>query len=62
MKSITVGVKVPQPRDEVFAFLDVLANHEPFTDHVLVDWSFDGPQAGVGAKARMRANVRGPRQ
>ena len=62
MKSIIVGVKVPQERHEVFAFLDVLANHEPFTDHVLVDWSFDGPRAGVGAKARMRANVRGPKQ
>jgi hypothetical protein len=60
MRSITAGVKVPQPRDEVFAFLDVLANHESFTDHLLIDWSFDGPRAGVGARARTRANVRGP--
>jgi hypothetical protein len=38
---------------------DVHANHAQFTDHTLVDWSFDGPVAGVGGKARMRANVPG---
>jgi hypothetical protein len=37
-----------------------MANHEPFTDHMLVDWSYDGPPTGVGARARMRANAPGP--
>jgi hypothetical protein len=37
----------------------VLANHEQFTDRMLVDWSVDGPAAGVGGKARMRANAPG---
>lgn len=54
MKPIRVSVDVDRPREEVYAFLDVLANHEPFTDHMLVDWSYDGPPAGVGARARMR--------
>jgi hypothetical protein len=61
MKPITVSVQVDRRREEVFAFLDVLANHEPFTDHMLVDWSYSGPAAGVGAKAHMRANVPGPK-
>jgi hypothetical protein len=59
MKPISVSVRVDRPREEVFAFLDVLANHEQFTDHMLIDWSFDGPAAGVGGKARERANMPG---
>ena len=61
MKPIEVSVQVDQPREEVFAFLDVMANHEPFTNHMLVDWSYSGPASGIGAKARMRANVPGPK-
>jgi Polyketide cyclase / dehydrase and lipid transport len=61
MKPISVSVRVDRPREEVFAFLDVLANHPPFTDHMLVDWSFSGPPAGVGAKARMHAALPGPK-
>jgi hypothetical protein len=60
MKPIKVGTKIPKPREEVYAFLDVLGNHEPFTNHMLVDWSLSGPATGVGAKARMRANAPGP--
>lgn len=59
MKPITVSVRVNRPREEVFAFLDVLANHASFTDHMLVGWSFEGPPAGVGAKGRMRAKGAG---
>jgi hypothetical protein len=59
MKPVNVSVRVDRPREDVFAFLDVLANHEQFTDHMLIDWSFDGPAAGVGGKARMRANFPG---
>ena len=62
MKPIVVSTHIDRPREEVFAFLDVLANHVQFTDHMLVDWSFSGPAAGVGAKARMRANAPGPKQ
>ncbi len=59
MKPVTASVRIERPREDVFSFLDVLANHAQFTDHMLVDWSLDGPAAGVGGKARMRANVPG---
>ena len=61
MKPIVVATTTDRPREEVYEFLDVLANHEPFTDHMLVDWTYEGPAAGVGAKARMRANLPGPK-
>ena len=54
MKPVTVSVTVPDSREEVYDFLDVLANHEPFTNHMLVDWHYSGPRSGVGARARMR--------
>jgi hypothetical protein len=54
MKPVTVSITVPTGRDEVYGFLDVPANHEPFTNHMLVDWSYSGPPSGVGARARMR--------
>jgi len=60
MKPVTASVEVPQPREEVFDFLDVLANHEQFTDHFLVDWNLSGPSAGVGAHARMKVKSPGP--
>jgi hypothetical protein len=59
---ITVSIDVPQARDEVFAFLDVMANHEPFTNHMLVDWSYDGPATGVGAKARVHSKAGGRKE
>jgi hypothetical protein len=52
-KPVSVSIDLPQPRPAVFAFLDVMANHEPFTNHMLVDWSYAGPPSGVGSKATM---------
>lgn len=57
MKPATVSIDVPQPAEEVYDFLDVLANHEAFLDHFLVDWKFSGPARGVGAKAEARASA-----
>jgi uncharacterized protein YndB with AHSA1/START domain len=57
VKPVTVSVEVPQPREEVFEFLNVLANHASFLDHMLTDWKFSGPRGGVGAKAEAKANV-----
>jgi len=54
MRPVTVSIDVPQSRENVYAYLDVLAAHEAFTDHMLVDWHCSGPTAGVGARARMR--------
>ena len=48
---IIASVDVAQSRDDVYAFLDVMANHEQFTDHMLVDWQLSGPPTGVGSKA-----------
>jgi hypothetical protein len=59
MKPVSVSVDVPQSREEIYDYLDVLGNHRRFTDHFLVDWSLAGPERGVGARARMR--VKGPR-
>src|SRR3954452_21416963 len=39
VQPIVVTTSSAHPREEVFAFLDVMANHEPFTNHMLVDWS-----------------------
>ncbi len=52
---VTVAIDVPQNRSDVYAFLDVMANHERFTDHMLVDWDCSGPPAGVGSKAQVTA-------
>jgi polyketide cyclase/dehydrase/lipid transport protein len=59
MRPVTVSITVPNGREEVYDFLDVLANHEPFTDHMLVDWHYSGPARGLGARARMRLKRRG---
>jgi Polyketide cyclase / dehydrase and lipid transport len=57
VKPVTVSVSVAQSPERVYDFLDVLANHEGFLDHFLVDWSFSGPERGVGARAEARANA-----
>ena len=56
-KPVTASIDVRQPRPVVFDFLDVMANHEPFTDHMLVDWEYSGPPRGVGSKARVRSQA-----
>ena len=58
MEPVTVSVEVPDSREDVYAFLDRLANHELFTDHLMVNWEYSGPAAGIGAKAK--AKVRAP--
>jgi hypothetical protein len=62
MKPVAVSVNVARPREEVFDFIDVLANHETYMDHMFVNWSFSGPAAGVGAKARARVQAPGSRE
>jgi uncharacterized protein YndB with AHSA1/START domain len=58
-KPVTVTVDVPQERPRVYDFLDVMANHEPFTDHLLRDWELSGPDRGVGSKARVHVRALG---
>ena len=59
VRPISVSTSVEARSPEVFEFLAVLANHERFLDHFLVDWEFSGPAGGVGAKARARQNAPG---
>ncbi|HTU97050.1 MAG TPA: SRPBCC family protein [Solirubrobacteraceae bacterium] len=59
MEPVHVTIDVPQPIDEVFDFLDVMANHEPFTDHILKDWEYSGPDRGVGSRARVHVTAAG---
>jgi hypothetical protein len=60
VKPVVSTIDVPQGPEQVYRRLDVLANHEAFTDHFLVDWEVSGPPSGVGAKARMRVEKPGP--
>jgi hypothetical protein len=62
VKPVTVSIEVPQPREQVYDFLEVLGNHEGFTDHFLVDWELSGPASGVGAKARMQVKIFGAKE
>ena len=57
VKPVTVSIEVPQPVEQVFDYLAVLANHEAFLDHFLVDWRVSGPRRGIGAKAEARASA-----
>jgi hypothetical protein len=59
VKPVTVSVDVPQSRERVWEFLEVLANHERFTDHFLLDWQLSGPPRGVGATASFRVKATG---
>ena len=59
MKPVRVSIGVPQAREDVCDFLDVLANHELFTGHMMRDWRYEGPARGVGAKARLTAVAAG---
>jgi hypothetical protein len=62
MKPVIVSTTVSKSPEETFDFLDVLANHESFLDHMFVHWSFSGPARGVGAKARARVSAPGSRE
>jgi carbon monoxide dehydrogenase subunit G len=59
MKPVIVSIDLPQSRQAVFDFLDVMANHEPFTDHILKGWEYSGPDRGVGSKARVHVSAAG---
>ncbi|MEU7721637.1 SRPBCC family protein [Streptomyces tibetensis] len=59
MKPVTVSIAVPETPEQVFAFLDVMAHHERFTDHYLTDWRYSGPSRGVGACATVIAALGG---
>src|SRR6478735_4486545 len=59
MKPVRVTIDAPEPREHVFDFLDVMSNHEPFTNHMLHDWEYSGPDRGIGSKARVTVKAAG---
>jgi uncharacterized protein YndB with AHSA1/START domain len=55
---VTVSIVVSAPREQVFDYLQDIANHPEFTDHYLVDWHLtriDSVGAGAGARFRVKA-------
>jgi carbon monoxide dehydrogenase subunit G len=52
---IQVSIDVPQPREAVYDFLDAMPHHELFTDHMMRDWHYEGPERGIGSRARVNA-------
>ncbi|HTA35313.1 MAG TPA: SRPBCC family protein [Solirubrobacteraceae bacterium] len=58
MDPVTVSTVISAPREEVFDYLQDIANHEEFTDHYLVDWHLtriDSVGRGAGARFRVKA-------
>lgn len=58
MNPLTVSIVVSAPREEVFDYLQDIANHPEFTDHYLVDWHLtrlDSVGRGAGARFRVKA-------
>jgi uncharacterized protein YndB with AHSA1/START domain len=55
---ITVSTVISAPREQVFDYLQDIANHGEFTDHYLVDWHLtriDSVGRGAGARFRVKA-------
>jgi carbon monoxide dehydrogenase subunit G len=59
MRPVRVTTEVPYPPEDVYDFLDVMSNHESFTNHMLRDWEYSGPDRGVGSKAKVKVNAGG---
>lgn len=58
MHALTVSIVVDAPREQVFDYLQDIANHRSFTDHYLVDWHLtrvDSVGRGAGARFRVKA-------
>jgi uncharacterized protein YndB with AHSA1/START domain len=55
---VTVSIVISAPREQVFDYLQDIANHSEFTDHYLLDWHLtreDSVGRGAGARFRMKA-------
>jgi uncharacterized protein YndB with AHSA1/START domain len=62
MDPLTVSIVVSAPREQVFDYLQDIANHPEFTDHYLVDWQLTRlDSVGTGAGARFRVKAPGNR-
>jgi uncharacterized protein YndB with AHSA1/START domain len=59
---VTITVEVARPRQEVFDYVDVAANHEKWMDHLFKDWRFEGPKRGVGAIVKAQVDAPAARE
>lgn len=58
MDPVSASVKIGRPREEVFAYLADIANHQEFSDHYLKDWRLTRiDTVGPGAGARFRMDI-----
>lgn len=60
MDPVTASTVVSAPREQVFDYLQDIANHSQFTDHFLVDWHLtriDSVGRGAGARFRVKATL-----
>ena len=58
MDPVNVSIVISAPREQVFDYLQDIANHAEFTDHYLVDWHLtriDSVGKGAGARFRVKA-------
>jgi uncharacterized protein YndB with AHSA1/START domain len=59
---LTVSILISAPREQVFDYLQDIANHSEFADHYLVDWRLTREiSVGQGAGARFRVKAPGNR-
>ncbi len=62
MDPVTVSILIDAPREQVFEYLQDIANHSEFTDHYLRDWRLTRENSvGLGAGARFRVAAPGNR-
>jgi uncharacterized protein YndB with AHSA1/START domain len=55
---VSVTITIARPRDEVFAYLEDVANHSEFSDHYLKQWHLTRVDSvGRGAGARFRVDA-----
>jgi uncharacterized protein YndB with AHSA1/START domain len=55
---VSVTVRIARPREEVFAYLEDVANHAEFSDHYLKEWHLTRVDSvGRGAGARFRVDA-----
>lgn len=58
VEPLTVSTVIEAPPEQVFDYLQDMANHSEFTDHYMVDWHLTrSPSTGLGAGARFRVKA-----
>ena len=58
MDPVSATIRIGRPREEVFAYLADIANHQEFSDHYLKDWRLTRIESvGRGAGARFKVDA-----